>query len=130
MITKEQLSRLSYGSYQHFKKLEKGPYTGHWAHLAPMMFTVGVMVSNSDDGNPITRWCYHSFVGAFLGLQEWDGVGDPPGDWIKEKGRDGERPNPNSSITCPRCHMTSHNPNDVREGYCGNCHDWTSAGER
>lgn len=29
------------------------------------------------------------------------------------------------SITCPRCGMTSHNENDVREGYCGNCHDWT-----
>ncbi len=21
--------------------------------------------------------------------------------------------------------MTSHNPNDVAESYCGNCHDWT-----
>ena len=21
--------------------------------------------------------------------------------------------------------MTSYNPNDIREGYCGNCHDWT-----
>jgi hypothetical protein len=21
--------------------------------------------------------------------------------------------------------MTSHNPQDVEEGYCGNCHDWT-----
>lgn len=29
------------------------------------------------------------------------------------------------SYTCPRCGMTSHNPNDEREGYCGNCHDWT-----
>lgn len=29
------------------------------------------------------------------------------------------------AITCPRCGMTSHNPNDVREGYCGHCHDWT-----
>jgi hypothetical protein len=29
------------------------------------------------------------------------------------------------SITCPRCLMTSYNPNDIREGYCGNCHDWT-----
>jgi hypothetical protein len=27
--------------------------------------------------------------------------------------------------TCPRCGMISHNPNDEREGYCGNCHDWT-----
>lgn len=29
------------------------------------------------------------------------------------------------SITCPVCRMTSYNPNDIREGYCGNCHDWT-----
>lgn len=29
-------------------------------------------------------------------------------------------------ITCPRCGRTSWNPNDVREGYCGACHDWTS----
>lgn len=29
------------------------------------------------------------------------------------------------SITCPECGMTSWNPNDVRESYCGNCHDWT-----
>lgn len=21
--------------------------------------------------------------------------------------------------------MTSYNPNDIREGYCGSCHDWT-----
>jgi transposase len=28
-------------------------------------------------------------------------------------------------FTCPRCGMISHNPNDVREGYCGRCHDWT-----
>jgi hypothetical protein len=30
------------------------------------------------------------------------------------------------SITCPVCGMTSYNPTDVAEGYCGNCHDWTS----
>jgi len=32
------------------------------------------------------------------------------------------------SFTCPRCGRTSHHPDDVREGYCGACHDWT--GER
>lgn len=32
------------------------------------------------------------------------------------------------SITCPRCGRTSWNPNDVREGYCGACHEWTNAG--
>jgi hypothetical protein len=30
------------------------------------------------------------------------------------------------SITCPNCGRTSHNPTDVREGYCGYCHDWTT----
>jgi hypothetical protein len=29
------------------------------------------------------------------------------------------------AFTCPDCGMTSRNPNDVREGYCGSCHDWT-----
>jgi hypothetical protein len=23
--------------------------------------------------------------------------------------------------------MTSAHPDDVREGYCGNCHDWTGS---
>lgn len=31
------------------------------------------------------------------------------------------------AFTCPRCGMTSHSADDVREGYCGNCHDWTGA---
>jgi transposase len=30
------------------------------------------------------------------------------------------------SITCPVCGRTSYNPNDIREGYCGHCHDWTT----
>lgn len=28
-------------------------------------------------------------------------------------------------ITCPRCGLSSSNPNDVANGYCGNCHDFT-----
>jgi len=28
-------------------------------------------------------------------------------------------------ITCPRCGLTSYNPTDILEGYCGHCHDWT-----
>jgi hypothetical protein len=30
------------------------------------------------------------------------------------------------SFTCPRCGRTSHHPQDVAEGYCGHCHDWTA----
>lgn len=29
------------------------------------------------------------------------------------------------SFTCPVCRMTSHHPEDERQGYCGNCHDFT-----
>lgn len=30
-----------------------------------------------------------------------------------------------TSFTCPKCGRTSHHPEDVAHGYCGNCHDWT-----
>lgn len=30
-----------------------------------------------------------------------------------------------AGFTCPRCGRTSRNPNDIHEGYCGACHDWT-----
>jgi len=30
------------------------------------------------------------------------------------------------SITCPVCDMTSYNINDVKNGWCGNCHRQTS----
>lgn len=29
-------------------------------------------------------------------------------------------------ITCPQCGKTSYHPRDVAEGYCGNCHAFTS----
>lgn len=28
-------------------------------------------------------------------------------------------------FTCARCGMTSHNPQDALEGFCGRCHGWT-----
>lgn len=33
------------------------------------------------------------------------------------------------SITCPRCKKTSYHPEDIRQGYCGICHEWTSVPE-
>jgi len=33
------------------------------------------------------------------------------------------------SITCPACQMTSYNANDIEQGYCGNCHEFTGKGE-
>lgn len=31
------------------------------------------------------------------------------------------------TFTCPVCGAISFNPTDIREGYCGRCHDWTEA---
>jgi hypothetical protein len=28
-------------------------------------------------------------------------------------------------FVCPRCGKASSHPDDIREGYCGACHDWT-----
>lgn len=29
------------------------------------------------------------------------------------------------SFKCPRCGATSYNPDDIANGYCGACRDWT-----
>ena len=34
------------------------------------------------------------------------------------------------AFTCPRCGMTSHNPDDEANGYCGNCHDFTGVEQK
>lgn len=34
------------------------------------------------------------------------------------------------SIACPRCGKISYHPKDIEQGYCGHCHDWTSAAAR
>jgi len=36
-----------------------------------------------------------------------------------------EASNELTSIVCPDCGKRSFNSNDVREGYCGNCHAYT-----
>lgn len=30
------------------------------------------------------------------------------------------------SFTCPDCGMTTYNPDDIKYGYCGNCHEFFS----
>jgi hypothetical protein len=50
-------------------------------------------------------------LGSVTGVR--DGRGDPTGD--------------PPGFTCPRCGRTSFHPDDLAEGYCGACHDWTAA---
>lgn len=44
--------------------------------------------------------------------------------WDRDRQRWDIRAKAPASITCPRCLRTSHNPHDVREKYCGNCHKY------
>ena len=74
------------GLYARPRVIERGPYAGHWAHVAVQVFTVGVMVSDKRTGNPICRWCYDGMHAATEALEAWTGEGDPPGEWIKFKG--------------------------------------------
>lgn len=32
-----------------------------------------------------------------------------------------------AAFTCPVCRMVSFNPDDIANGYCGNCHEVTAA---
>jgi len=79
--------------------LEKEGYTnlkemnGKVYGLERMIFTTGLfkgLTKHFREG----RWCYHTYREAKLALEEWDGKGDPPGNWIKYKGRTEYR-NPN-----------------------------------
>lgn len=74
--------------------------TGEWAGIQQFMFTFGLMVGLDRYGYR-TRYCYGNLVEAVAALDAWDGKGSPPGNWIVEKGRDGERQNPNREIVVP-----------------------------
>lgn len=52
------------------------------------IFTCGLLAGVALDSATIdyaARYCYHSAREAVQALETWDGTGDPPGEWIKEK---------------------------------------------
>jgi len=63
-----------------------------------MAYTVGLFYGMTED-DYIGRYCYHTMGEAIDAILEWSGIGDPPGNWIKHKGGDGERSNPNYDKT-------------------------------
>ena len=58
--------------------------TGEIAGLHDMLFTVGLMVGIRQHEYR-TRFCYPDRASARLAIMSWNGDGDPPGPWIKEK---------------------------------------------
>lgn len=67
--------------------------SGEYAYVQRMLFTYGLLVGCDESGYR-TRFCYEDAREAVHALLTWDGRGDPPGRWIKEKKRGGDRENP------------------------------------
>lgn len=68
--------------------------TGEMAALSTQLFTVGIIVFNQNC--ILKRWCFEEGDEALASLRAWEGVGDPPGNWVKQK-LPVERMNPNWS---------------------------------
>lgn len=58
---------------------------GTVAGINPFIYTYG-LCTKLDFCGYYARWCYKHPIEAMLALAEWDGEGDPPGKWIKQKG--------------------------------------------
>lgn len=54
--------------------------------LMRFVFTIGLVYGIDEDFYE-GRYCFHTLADAREALNSWDGVGDPPGQWIKHKGR-------------------------------------------
>lgn len=61
--------------------------TGEVAGLQQMLFTTGLFIGLTEYSWR-TRFCYEHRNEAQKALDAWDGKGDPPGPWIKEKPSD------------------------------------------
>lgn len=57
--------------------------------ISRFIYTTGLLVNCTMSGYK-GRYCYHSFAEAKAALLSWDGIGHPPGEWIKYKGEGGE----------------------------------------
>jgi hypothetical protein len=62
--------------------------------LMRFAFTTGLVIG-LDEAGYYGRYCYSSRKDAETALSNWDGNGDPEGEWIKYKGEGGERRNTN-----------------------------------
>lgn len=54
--------------------------------LHRLIFTCGLFVNITWEVNATGRYCYENLQDALYALYHWDGLGYPPGNWIKYKG--------------------------------------------
>lgn len=69
--------------YLDARELASGVVIG----IMPMLYTAGLFVGITRERYE-RRYCYEKLADARSAFLSWDGVGDPPGPWIKEKPSD------------------------------------------
>lgn len=74
---------LNENGYTHIKAMQDGTCCA----IQRQLFTVGLFVGITRGGWQ-RRYCYEREYDAREALIQWDGTGDPPGPWIKEKPSD------------------------------------------
>lgn len=97
-MTEEDMIALTQDGYLLNRELPDGRILS----LYRMMFTIALCVMRPGyahafpDNGRITRYCYaHEHIAeAIDAVADWDGSGDPPGPWIKQKEGGIDRLNP------------------------------------
>lgn len=74
---------LNENGYTHIKAMPDGTMCA----LQRQLFTTALMVGLDRVGYK-RRYCYERMADAREALVQWDGAGDPPGPWVKEKPSD------------------------------------------
>jgi hypothetical protein len=84
----ELIKYLKTEGYFEFRKVANFGICG----LQKFVFTTGIVIGLTHIGY-YGRYCYPSQSEASQELINWDGQGDPKGNWLKYKGEGGEREN-------------------------------------
>lgn len=98
-FTKEELELIKYLKTEGYYQFKKVPNHGICG-LQNFVFTTGIVIGLTSIGY-YGRYCYSNGKEASEQLNNWDGVGDPKGNWLKYKGEGGERENENGG--CSMC---------------------------
>lgn len=96
-FNKEEFELIEYLKTQGYYEFRKVPNHGICS-LRKFIFTTGIII-----GLERTfyhgRYCYSKEEEASQELKNWNGIGDPQGNWLKYKGEGGDREN----VGCLMC---------------------------
>jgi len=90
-LTTELKLKLEGEGYKEVREIEGRGICAFYTFLYTYALCYGL-----DETGIAGRWCYDNPLEPLAALHLWDGIGDPPGNWIKHKGYGGEYSNPNN----------------------------------